>query len=90
MGIKLYKSGIEVMKERGIDVTKNEISAAEFEAVDLPIIVACYSCEMTMGFMSCQVEKSTNHIFCGNCAEEEIVAANEDAFDDRMGLSVID
>ena len=61
-----YRSGIEVCEERGIDTTKN-ITAGDLMAADLPMVVACTHCSMTMVVTNCWVAED-GHTFCWECA----------------------
>lgn len=63
------KTGLDMMRERGMDMdTKDGWDGNDFIKANLPMVVACYLCQMTMAFPSCHVDED-NRIFCTGCKE---------------------
>lgn len=67
----VYRTGMDVMRECGMNIEATEWSGADFEAAGLPMVVACFNCEMTMCLTSDSVRvNSDNHVFCKGCVDE--------------------
>ncbi len=57
------------LMEKGITLQRNEdgcIPASEFDKHNLPMVVACTNCTMTMPIFSCWIDEE-DFTFCGDC-----------------------
>jgi len=60
------------LKENDIVLQEDEngaISGSEFAKYDLPMVVSCFNCEMTMVFFSALID-GDGRIFCSECGGE--------------------
>jgi len=64
------RTGLDVLAERGVDVTAPTIPAEEFSRVGLPLVVACTGCDTTMA-MPCAMVDDLNRCWCDDCAPED-------------------
>ena len=55
-----------ILEEMGIEMPKGEISGSWFEENNLPMIVQCTCCGMTMALPSAMVDDE-GKIFCDSC-----------------------
>ena len=65
-----YKSGMDMLIERGLDIRGRQVEAAEFERRGIPLIVACAQCTSTMPVYACWVRED-GAVICNCCLEEK-------------------
>jgi hypothetical protein len=63
------KTGREVMAEYGIPEDQQRVEASEFAKAGLPMIVACYGCDMTLCIANCLLDDD-GRFWCKSCAED--------------------
>lgn len=47
---------------------RGAINGAAFAEFDLPMVVSCYHCEMTLTFFSAFIQRGSGRILCRRCA----------------------
>jgi hypothetical protein len=57
-----------ILEKRGIEIPSEKVSAEWYIDHDIPMIVACRCCEMTMLVHSAMVDDD-GYAYCGSCAE---------------------
>jgi hypothetical protein len=62
-----WRTGEDIARERGLDLDRDQIPAADFAAAGLPLIVACTGCTMTMNVLSANVTDDES-VYCADCA----------------------
>lgn len=60
-------SVVEYLKNKGIEIPKGSVPMAWFDKNDLPVIVECNCCGMTMCSLSAYLDKDM-FTYCGDCA----------------------
>lgn len=71
------KTGMDVMAERGVDMSPDHWSGADFDNAGLPMVVHCTNCEKTMAFPSCVVLDC--YTYCKTCGEQQNAADAREA-----------
>lgn len=59
-------SVVEYLKTKGIEIPKGSVSMAWFDKNDLPMIVECACCGMTMCSLSAYLDDDMM-TYCGDC-----------------------
>lgn len=64
-------TGATIMRERGVKADPDgAVSGAEFVRVNLPMVIACTDCEMTLTFPGAVVDRRSGHCYCRSCGAE--------------------
>ena len=61
-----------IWEEMGVEMPKGEIPGSWFAENDLPMIVECTECGMTMALPSALVSPD-GHCYCHSCVDEDFI-----------------
>ena len=69
--MSMLKRGIKIIEERarkfGVKLDKDSIDAGTLYDLDLPMVVTCNGCKMTIIFQRAMVDVN-DKIWCGDCS----------------------
>ena len=78
------KNGMEACIERGLAPGKDSYSLADFNAIGVPMVVACTGCGMTMAVLSQSVRVDEREfVWCRSCAGEDAWLEGDPADDEQ-------
>lgn len=61
-----------IFEEMGVEMPKGEISGEWFAENDLPMVVQCTECGMTMALPSALID-AEGYCYCAGCVDEEFI-----------------
>jgi Zn finger protein HypA/HybF involved in hydrogenase expression len=70
MGFKTFETYLKENMGIVLEHKDGVINGSEFDKHDIPMVVRCTGCQMTMVVTSATIDDKTGETFCPSCSEE--------------------